>query len=536
MAQEDQLIAIARFMELGRSDAEGHDAVEAAVSEAAEPKPRGIIEGAIANFILLQGGFKNTELGKRRRQQVAYDKTVLGAIAYTRGAPGNSFTRFLVRKLGRYDGPPLRISWKPDTRSEAQKAIGEALAPLLKLPLFAGLSALLQSPAKALSQLARSSSVKGNLRFFVIYNLGVLAAALFLNVARPRTELNTVIGGYALAVFLLSLAFVTAAFFVERGRPFKLLSRWLGHNPPDADLDRELSFVFLVGAPFGGFVAGCLLYWVSGLPQAIALGCGLGIVPAPTFLFVPYLVDRKGRAEISREVAAPPAGSMVSPRQSTAASSADTLDDLLSAEPPANEGGLYGDRFGRKVFRAILDEVSEATDLLYTLATLQSQLRTVPKWRIDPNPKPMTSLDWEVGDNDGLMKGAIGEKYLATTGYRWDGTTHVAVRDGQAAMVGLLPDAKAASGSGELMLECAAARFADSRLTVVQLVFSEVQAPMWMHRQAEELVAKTLTEMAEAIEQALHHEIAWTFRCGDWIHSQLVQTAQGEIWLKRARG
>lgn len=518
MADDGPLSEISSFIDLAQWDAGGQDAVRAALIEAGEPKPRSLLEIGTDIWNSNQAPprpFAATELGKRRAREVAHEITIRGALAYVRGTKGNAFTRFLAAKFGEYDGPPINITWQPERRGFLSGALARFFAPL-----GAGLAAM-----------AAATSIKGSLRFFRIFVFCLFVAVVSVLAYSPNDVFRNGAGQLGLVLALVAV-FAFAGAVVERGVPFGKFAEWLGsgRDGSDSAFGKQVAFFGFVAAPVIGVLSGFLAIFVYGESANGAVlwfGC-LGSLIA-LMASVAYLHHYRSWQESETSAPSRPIARPDTPSPASA-----------SVQIPVTmyDGCLQGARTGAKVFRATLHDVSPTIDVLQQLATFHSRLEVGPAWRIDSNPRTEKLADLPEEQREGLMDlGAdSGEKYFADAKYRWANTAHFTKVGGEIKLRSVLPDAKTASGSGDLAMECVVIAPADPSLTVVQVVFNEPSRPMWQHRESEELIAKTLAEIAAAAQQGLHQAIEWKFLRGDWLHTQSIQAAQREVWLKSARG
>lgn len=97
----DDSTAIERYAKLYSFDKAAYEAAVQAAREAGEDRPKTLSERMGAGYLGHQGrSFSETPIARQRLMESLPIYARIGAIAYVRGEPGNSYTTFLIRFFG----------------------------------------------------------------------------------------------------------------------------------------------------------------------------------------------------------------------------------------------------------------------------------------------------------------------------------------------------------------------------------------------------------------------------------------------------
>ena len=98
---DDEAAAIQTLTQLYLTDQAAFDSVVQAARDAGEDRPKNLSERMGAGFLGHRGGsFSNTPLARQRLLDSLPHHARIGATAYVRGGPGNSYTDFLKARFG----------------------------------------------------------------------------------------------------------------------------------------------------------------------------------------------------------------------------------------------------------------------------------------------------------------------------------------------------------------------------------------------------------------------------------------------------
>jgi hypothetical protein len=180
-------------------------------------------------------------------------------------------------------------------------------------------------------------------------------------------------------------------------------------------------------------------------------------------------------------------------------------------------GGKKGHRFGPKQFATLIATTASPRDLLGRIA--KALLRVMcPASRGRPWRPLQETVPAAIG-RDALS-------FFADGRYSWSGGSPRLGMDptGGVTLTTALQGAPRGGGQECVQLECTAMPSRRKPQVGIVLEFTEGTVPMWLHREGEALVACTVLQLGQALEQQFGAPIAWHFRRGDWTNlGQLVQ-------------
>lgn len=516
--------AIARFVQIANEDSVAADAVRKSAMDAGEPRPQTTMENIAAGVMSNNGqNWAATPAGQQRWREAWMEQCKEGATAYVLGRKGNAYTKYLNQRFGYYAGAPA-----------VEKSGSQNFGALLQ----------------TMWAQYRSQDPWVQQAIAALYVIWVLA---LLNISPMPFGLGKVILLAPIALGAMLLSLVAIAYLAGLIVCLAKLSSSLKKNP-GAFFRKEgkTAFAFLICGPIGGAVG--YVFWLIAnavshaaghegekIAPAIAMGTILGLVPAFIGASIVLLEPAKqwikpikcnagpksdaGAAATTE--ASKAAGTPAATAQSEAAGIAPTTIAgessvvVPSVPPPWNLGGLFGDRFGPKIFETTLQCDLSALDVLSEVSKLITQLQSVEGWKVNPQIK--------TEENESVIS------FNAVGIYTRDNKAYVAEQAGELVMIQAVSPERW-EGVGQVHLQCSTEAPDDGDLVTVRFRFGEASQPMWSTRQSEGLIALTIREMTDLLTDGFRQPIEWKFILGDWMTYQLLSTPNGPLELQRARG